>query len=126
MHRAPFAGETILTQVPKTMPRYDYHCDSCGKDFEAVQRMSETPLTDCSCGSRGSVRRLVSAGNGVIFKGSGFYQTDYKGGGSSKKGSESASPSPESSTSTATESATATTATPAKSTGCGGGGCGCH
>ncbi len=61
------------------MPVYVYHCDACGQEFEATQRMSDPPLTECECGEKGQVRRLLSTGAGVIFKGSGFYQTDYKG-----------------------------------------------
>lgn len=63
------------------MPVYTYHCDACGKEFEVTQRMSDEPLTECPCGEKGHVRRLISAGAGVIFKGSGFYETDYKRGG---------------------------------------------
>ncbi|HMZ51298.1 MAG TPA: zinc ribbon domain-containing protein [Candidatus Sumerlaeota bacterium] len=96
------------------MPRYEYHCDACGRDFEATQRMSDAPLTSCECGAQGRVRRLMSAGNGVIFKGSGFYQTDYKG--SSPKSSSS-----ESSASTATADKPKTSG----GGGCGSG-CGCH
>lgn len=68
------------------MPRYEYHCDACGKTFEATQKMSDPPLTACTCGQEGQVKRLLSAGNGLIFKGSGFYITDYKNGTASKAG----------------------------------------
>jgi putative FmdB family regulatory protein len=64
------------------MPRYEYSCSACGKTFEVNQRMSDPPLTDCACGGKGTVKRLMSAGSGLIFKGSGFYITDYKNGGS--------------------------------------------
>jgi putative FmdB family regulatory protein len=64
------------------MPVYEYHCDACGKDFEAQQRMSDVPLTECACGKKGQVRRLIGTGAGLIFKGNGFYITDYKNGGS--------------------------------------------
>lgn len=77
------------------MPVYEYHCNACGKDFEASQRMSDPPLTACTCGSEGQVHRLLSAGNGLIFKGSGFYITDYK-----NKGGESGSSTSSSSTKT--------------------------
>jgi len=60
------------------MPTYDYRCDACGQAFEAFQRMSEDPLVECpSCGEP-KLRRLIGAGAGIIFKGSGFYETDYK------------------------------------------------
>lgn len=59
------------------MPTYDYHCDDCGHEFEIFQGMLEKKLTTCpSCGGR--VRRLIGAGAGIVFKGSGFYQTDYR------------------------------------------------
>lgn len=64
------------------MPTYEYQCTSCGKTFEAVQRMSDPALTSCSCGSEGTVHRLMHGGTGLIFKGSGFYITDYKNKGS--------------------------------------------
>ncbi len=64
------------------MPRYEYSCSACGKTFEVNQRMSDPPLTECACGGKGTVKRLMSAGSGLIFKGSGFYITDYKNGGS--------------------------------------------
>jgi len=63
------------------MPTYEYKCLSCGVNFEAFQKMSESPLETCvNC--KGSVQRVVSGGNGLIFKGSGFYITDYKKNGS--------------------------------------------
>lgn len=59
------------------MPTYDYVCDKCGGCFERYQQMTARPLRKCpGCG--GKVRRKISAGGGVIFKGSGFYETDYK------------------------------------------------
>jgi putative FmdB family regulatory protein len=59
------------------MPTYDYHCDDCGHEFEIFQGMLEKKLSTCpSCGGR--VRRLIGAGAGIVFKGSGFYQTDYR------------------------------------------------
>ena len=66
------------------MPTYDYKCTKCGHAFELFQSMSEAPRKRCpEC--RGAVRRLVSGGTGLIFKGSGFYLTDYKNGTSQKK-----------------------------------------
>lgn len=59
------------------MPTYDYVCNMCGKRYEKFQNMSADPDTQCpECG--GKVRRLIGAGAGIIFKGKGFYQTDYK------------------------------------------------
>lgn len=60
------------------MATYDYHCNTCGKDFEHVQSMKDDALTECLCGKKGSVERRISASAGIIFKGSGFYVTDYK------------------------------------------------
>ena len=59
------------------MPTYDYKCLKCEKIFEIFQSMKDEPLKNCpDC--NGKVKRLIGAGAGTIFKGSGFYQTDYK------------------------------------------------
>jgi len=59
------------------MPTYEYACDKCGHKYEKFQSMSSDPDTLCPrC--EGPVKRLIGTGAGVIFKGSGFYQTDYK------------------------------------------------
>ena len=61
------------------MPTYEYECTKCGHTFEAFQTISEKPLSRCpEC--RGSVKRIIHGGLGVIFKGSGFYSTDNKRG----------------------------------------------
>lgn len=61
------------------MPTYEYKCESCGDRFEHFQSMSSDRLTTCSkCG--GKLTRLIGGGAGLIFKGTGFYCTDYKGG----------------------------------------------
>ena len=60
------------------MPTYDYECDACGRSFERFQRITAKPVRTCpKCGKR-RARRLIGAGAAVIFKGSGFYQTDYR------------------------------------------------
>ena len=60
------------------MPTYDYVCEACGHAFEHFQSMSSKRLRKCpQCGER-KLERLVGSGAGVIFKGSGFYETDYK------------------------------------------------
>ena len=59
------------------MPTYEYECEKCDITFERFQNMTAEPIKECpECG--GPVRRLISAGAGVIFKGSGFYATDYR------------------------------------------------
>jgi putative FmdB family regulatory protein len=60
------------------MPTYDYECEACGHEFERFQSITAVPVRTCpSCGRR-KVRRLIGTGAGVLFKGSGFYQTDYR------------------------------------------------
>jgi len=60
------------------MPTYEYSCLKCDKTFEVFQSMKDPPLKVCTCGKKGRVKRLVGRGSGIIFKGSGFYETDYK------------------------------------------------
>lgn len=60
------------------MPTYDYKCDNCGHEFEIFQSMKDDKLTLCpECGKK-KLKRLIGGGSGLIFKGSGFYLTDYK------------------------------------------------
>jgi putative FmdB family regulatory protein len=59
------------------MPTYDYKCPNCGTVFERVQKITSSPKSPCpKCG--GMAQRLISGGHGLVFKGSGFYETDYK------------------------------------------------
>jgi putative FmdB family regulatory protein len=60
------------------MPTYEYSCQSCGHEMEAFQRMSEDPLTDCPDCEKPSLKRKIGLGAGIIFKGGGFYETDFK------------------------------------------------
>lgn len=67
------------------MPTYEYLCSKCGHQFEKYQSMSDTPLAVCPkelCGQKkwgkGKVKKQIGAGAGLIFKGSGFYITDYR------------------------------------------------
>lgn len=60
------------------MPTYDYQCQACGKRFERFQPITAAPIRRCPACGRRRVRRLIGPGAGVIFKGSGFYQTDYR------------------------------------------------
>jgi len=66
------------------MPTYDYKCSDCNYSFEYFQPMSAEPLKECpQC--KGNLKRIIGTGAGPIFKGSGFYQTDYKGASSQSK-----------------------------------------
>ena len=67
------------------MPTYEYHCEKCGKNFETFQSMKDAPFKECPkelCRMKkwghGKVKRLLGTGAGLIFKGSGFYITDYR------------------------------------------------
>ncbi len=61
------------------MPTYDYVCEKCGHRFEFFQSMNDEKLTDCPLeGCDGTVKRLLGTGAGIIFKGGGFYETDYR------------------------------------------------
>jgi putative FmdB family regulatory protein len=77
------------------VPTYDYECSACSKRLEAFHGMSDPPLKKCpKCGKR-RLRRLIGAGAGVIFKGSGFYTTDYRSSSyASAKKSDSEAPAP--------------------------------
>ena len=68
-----------LGRQEKTMPTYEYECKKCNHQFEQFQSITAEPLKSCpKKGCRGRVRRLISAGAGLLFKGSGFYITDYR------------------------------------------------
>lgn len=61
------------------MPNYDYKCETCGHQFEVFQSMNDAKLTDCPLEDcDGPVKRLLGTGGGIIFKGAGFYETDYR------------------------------------------------
>lgn len=96
------------------MPIYEYECGECGHRLEAIQKVSEAPLTDCpTCGQAG-LKRLVSAA-GFQLKGSGWYATDFKNNGRKKDpGKDKGEKSP--SDGAASEK---------KAHSCGGGTCGC-
>ncbi len=103
------------------MPTYDYHCRKCDQNFEMFQSMRDAPVRECPkdlCRrpkwGHGKVKRLLGTGAGIIFKGSGFYSTDYRskayqeaakeeaptaGGEKSSSGKESKTPPPKTSTS---------------------------
>ena len=74
------------------MPTYDYECDACGHTFELFQSISEPLKKKCPDCGKPKLRRLFGTGATVVFKGSGFYQTDYRSD-SYKKGAEKDKPS---------------------------------
>ncbi|HEX4085809.1 MAG TPA: FmdB family zinc ribbon protein [Chthoniobacteraceae bacterium] len=105
------------------MPTYEYHCEKCKKDFDLFQSMKDTPIKTCpkeqcrqKTWGKGKVRRLLGTGAGLIFKGSGFYITDYRSEGYKQAAkNESAAPkAPESKPDTAKPATPAAPAKPAK------------
>src|ERR1051325_9374021 len=102
------------------MPTYEYECQKCGHQFEQFQLISAKPLTRCPkprC--KGKVKRLLSTGGGLIFKGSGFYITDYRSSGykeAAKKDTQSTStPAAKTESKSETKSTSTTTKSPSKS-----------
>ncbi len=92
------------------MPIYSYKCDSCGHTMDALQRLSDAPLTDCpACGAASLHKQLTAAG--FQLKGSGWYATDFKGA---------------SSTAAASAPAKDAAAAPAAAPACCGASCACH
>lgn len=74
------------------MPTYDYVCDACGASFEIYHSITEPARTQCpSCGEH-RLRRLIGTGGALIFKGAGFYATDYRKSGSSRASESSGEP----------------------------------
>jgi len=60
------------------MPTYDYECAACGHRFEEFQAITAAPIRTCPKCKRRKVKRMIGSGAGILFKGSGFYQTDYR------------------------------------------------
>ena len=106
------------------MPTYEYICAKCGHEFETFQSIAAKALTRCPenlCArkkwGRGAVKRKIGGGAGLLFKGSGFYITDYRSEGyksAAKKESESAKPAASESKSAAKSETKSPTPTPAK------------
>ena len=69
------------------MPTYDYQCDNCSHLFETFQSIHDEPLSVCPACGTPALRRLISGGTGIIFKGSGFYVNDSRSSGSKRSGS---------------------------------------
>jgi putative FmdB family regulatory protein len=60
------------------MPTYEYHCDACEHHFDEFQSITESPLKKCPKCNKPKLRRIFGTGAAILFKGSGFYQTDYR------------------------------------------------
>jgi len=99
------------------MPTYEYACEKCGQNFEAFQSMRDEPFRECPkdlCRLKkwghGKVKRLLGAGAGILFRGSGFYITDYRSNSyreAAKKESPPSTEKPKTETKTESKSATA-------------------
>ena len=73
------AGNHVLTAIKeKVMPTYEYQCSTCDYAFEVLQSMLEKKLRKCPECSKNTLHRLIGTGSGIIFKGTGFYETDFK------------------------------------------------
>ena len=100
------------------MPTYDYICDACQHEFEAFESIKADPQTVCPTCHEVKLRRKIGAGAAILFKGSGFYQTDYrsdsykKSAAADSKGSE-ASKGSDSSSSSSSSGSSSTPSTPA-------------
>lgn len=104
------------------MPTYEYVCDACGHEFEEYQSITADALTKCPACNKKKLRRVIGTGAAVIFKGSGFYQTDYRSDSYKKaaKADSSSSSSESSSSSSSSDSSSSSTtkseaSSPAKS-----------
>lgn len=95
------------------MPTYDYICDACNHEFEAFESIKADPQTECPACHEAKLRRKIGAGAAILFKGSGFYQTDYRS--ESYKQRAAADKPAESSSKPADSSSTSSTPSPAKS-----------
>jgi putative FmdB family regulatory protein len=94
------------------MPTYDYSCDACQHHFEFFESITAKPQKKCPKCKKNKLRRLFGAGAGLLFKGSGFYQTDYRSD-SYKKAAESEKPKTDSAGSSSSDSSAKTESKPA-------------
>jgi len=101
------------------MPTYDYICDACGHEFEAFEPITSTAQTVCPACQEVKLRRKIGPGAAILFKGSGFYQTDYRS--DSYKKAAKADTSSSSSSSGGGESSKPASSTPTSSTAPSGG-----
>jgi putative FmdB family regulatory protein len=100
-------GALPITAAFPAMPTYEYVCPKCAHEFEHFQSMRDEPLKKCPKCRKPGVKRRVGGGAGLIFKGTGFYITDYKNktGGESKSGGETKTPATPAKTETKTPAA---------------------
>ncbi len=70
------------------MPTYDYRCTACGHTFDELQKFSDDPLTKCPACKKNKLERLFGGGGAIIFKGGGFYETDYRRAGEKAEGAD--------------------------------------
>lgn len=96
------------------MPTYEYHCEKCGKNFDAFQSMKDDAFTTCpkdlcrkKTWGKGKVKRQLGSGAGLIFKGTGFYITDYRSSGYKEAAKKDSSPAGESKSTDTKKSTTA-------------------
>ena len=88
----------LFVQKRAAMPTYEYRCNACDNKWDEFQSMTSAPTKKCPKCKKVKAERIISAGGGIIFKGSGFYQTDYrsdsykKGADAAKKASEGPAP----------------------------------
>ncbi len=100
------------------MPTYDYVCGSCGHEFEAFESIKADPQKQCPRCDTSSLRRKIGPGAAILFKGSGFYQTDYRSDSykkAAKADSSASKPADSSSAAAKTESKPAASAAPSSS-----------
>jgi len=71
-------AKVFTSKGTQTMPTYDYVCDGCGHAFELFQSMTDSAKKTCPECKKRKLRRLIGTGGAIMFKGSGFYQTDYR------------------------------------------------
>src|SRR3954468_11521648 len=89
------------------MPTYEYKCTACGHAFERFQSIKAAPIKKCPECGKSKVKRLIGMGAGLLFKGSGFYITDYRGDSYSKAAKADAAPTTSSDTKPAAPNASA-------------------
>ena len=70
--------DDLLSDFSIDMPTYEYRCAQCGHQLEEFQYINDAPLTKCPACKKNKLQRLISGGAAIVFKGTGFYQTDYR------------------------------------------------